>query len=208
MRVFLCLLGLSFLLLGCTPSTKMKSLSGLQTQYHDVGSSGPVKGVGIESQDIVSVTDIMLRDMLANPTLAGREIPPRVIIDDVYFRNESTTRINKKLITDRLRVQLNRAAMGRMVFVGRHYSQMVAKEREMKRDGAVDGGTIRKTKATAGADFRLGGTISSLDMRTDSGVISRYHQIIFEMIDLEYGTIVWSNMYEFKKTGQDDVSYR
>ncbi len=116
--------------------------------------------------------------------------------------------MNKKLVTDRLRIQLNRAANGRMVFVGRHYANMVESERALKRDGAVDGGTIRTTQATAGADFRLGGAITSLDARSSSGAISRYHQMTFEMIDLELGPIVWSGMYEFKKSAQDDVIYR
>ncbi|THB73614.1 MAG: penicillin-binding protein activator LpoB, partial [Desulfobulbaceae bacterium] len=131
-----------------------------------------------------------------------------VIVDEVYFSNESTSRINKKLITDRLRIQLNRAALGRMVFVARHLSKMVEDERSMKRDGVVDGGTIRKTQATAGADYRLGGTITSLDARASDGTVSRYHQIAFEMIDLEYGTIVWANMYEFKKMAAEDAVYR
>ena len=117
--------------------------------------------------------------------------------------------MNKKLLTDRLRVELNRSAKGKMVFVGREYAGMVEQERELKRDGVVDAGTIRTTQAAAGADFRLGGRILSLDSQEkDSQTASRYHQIVFEMIDLELGTIVWNDLYEFKKTAQDNVMYR
>ena len=106
-------------------------------------------------------------------------------------------------------MELNRAANGRMVFVGRHFADMVEKERELKRDGAVDGGTIRQTQATAGGDYRLGGRIASLDaMDRNSQTRSRYHQVTFEMIDLELGTIVWSGSYEMKKASQDNVLYR
>lgn len=202
------LCGVSIFLLGGCATSSINNAAGRQTMYSDVSTRSTVAGVGVESQDIVSVTDTMMRDMLTCRTLAGREIPPRIIIDDVYFQNESTSRLNKKMITDRLRIQLNRASQGRMVFVGRHFVAMVEKERAMKRDGVVDGGSIRTTRATAGADYRLGGTISSLDSRTASGVISRYHILTFEMVDLELGTIIWSGMYEFKKTGQDDVVYR
>ena len=155
------------------------------------------------------MTDQMVRDMLASPAFANRSAPPRIIIDSEFFRNESSSRINKNMITDRMRVYLNRAAGGRMVFVGRHYSDMVEKERALKRSGQVDAGTIRHTKATAGADFRLGGRITSLDaVSKSSGATSRYHEITFEMVDLEYDTIVWSNIYEFRKAAQDDVIYR
>jgi PBP1b-binding outer membrane lipoprotein LpoB len=170
---------------------------------------GKTAGIGIESQDIVSVTDKMMRDMMSNHLLTNSPTPPRVIIDSKYFSNESSSRmINKNLFTDRLRVQLTRASNGRMVFVGREHIAMVEKERELKRAGVTDGGTIRTTKATAGADYRLVGRITSLDsVKVATAETSRYHQIIFEMIDMELGTIIWNGLYEFQKTAQDDVIY-
>lgn len=193
---------------GC--ASTLDNSGGRATVYEDVNSSSSqVQGVGIESQDIAGVADKMVRSMLQNPDLAGRSKSPRVVIDEEYLTNESTSRINKKIITDRLRVHLNRAARGKMTFVGRHFSKMVDKERELKRSGLADKGTIRTTKAVAGADFRLGGNITSLDaVNKHSGTTSRTTQIIFEMVDLEYGTIVWSDIFDFKKTAQDDVLYR
>lgn len=195
---------------GSTDTKTYDNSSGRSTIYEDVSSSSTsVQGIGVESQDIVSMTDEMMRDMLQNPTLMNGVSAPRVIIDSQYMVNESTSRINKNMMTDRLRINLNRASNGRLVFVGRHYSNMVNKEREMKRDGLVDAGTIRTTQATAGADFRLGGRITSLDaLDSNTQLKSRYHQVTFEMVDLELGTIVWSGIYEFKKTAQDDIIYR
>ena len=40
------------------------------------------------------------------------------------------------------------------------------------------------------------------------GMVERYNQISFELIDLESGVSVWANMYEFKKAGLDDAVYR
>jgi hypothetical protein len=198
----------TFVLAGCS-STTIDNSAGRATVYEDARSPGKVQGVGVESQDIMAVTDQMMRDMLSNPQLVGREVAPRIIIDSQYFTNESSSRINKNMLTDRLRINLNRASNGRLVFVGREYADMVEKERELKRMGVVDGGTIRSTQATAGADFRLVGRIMSLDaMDTRSQERSRYHQITFELVDLELGTYVWSGMYEFQKTAQDDVIYR
>ena len=187
---------------------------GQPTVYEDVGSPGKAQGIGIESQDIASMTDQMVRDMLATPVLADRKVSPRVIIDSEYFRNESSSRINKNMITDRLRVLLNRAAQGRMIFAGRHYADMVESERSLKREGeattsSVDSGTIGLTKAALGGDFRLGGRITTLDaVNSYTGMASRTHQIIYEMVDLESGQIVWSGIYDFKKAAQDDVIYR
>ena len=183
--------------------------AGSPTVYIDPGSSGPVKGVGIESQDIISMTDQMLRDMLSQPRLANASTPPNVIIDSEYFYNESSSRLNKNSITDRLRVGLNRAAQGRMQFVGRHYADMVEKERQLKRQGTVDQATLPSAKAQKGGDYRLGGRITSLDSRNPkTGMQQRYSQIIFEMVDLESAEIVWSGIYEFGKAGADDIIYR
>jgi penicillin-binding protein activator len=194
-------------LFGC--QAPVDNAAGRPTVYQDVGSPGLVSGVGIESQDIVGMTDKMMRDMLASPVLAGGQTVPRVILDSAYFNNESTQRLNKNLIVDRLRVELQRAAAGRMVFVSRENAEMVAQERDLKRAGYVDTATSGLTRAQAGADYRLAGRISSLDGHDRStGTAQRYNQITFEMIDLESGTIDWSGIYEFQKAAQDDVVYR
>ncbi|MDG5500155.1 penicillin-binding protein activator LpoB [Marinobacter sp. BGYM27] len=197
----------SLLLTGC--ATQIENAAGKPTVYEDPSTTGRVSGVGIESQDVVGMTDQMMRDMLSNPMLTGRDTSPRIIIDNQYMRNESSSVINTNQLTDRLRIELNRAANGRMVFVARELSDMVQQERDLKRDGVVDGGTIRKTRAQAGADFRLAGRITSLDaVDRSTGTKSRYSQITFEMVDLELGTIVWSGLYEMRKAAQDNVLYR
>lgn len=206
MRRIVTLVASALLLSACQT---VRNEAGSPTTYYDPASTGPVKGVGIEAQDIVGMTDQMMRDMLTEPRLAHAETPPNVIIDAEYFVNESTSRLNKNSITDRLRVGLNRAAQGRMSFVGRHYAGMVEKERDIKRAGVVDKGTLPGTKAQKGGDYRLGGRITSLDARDPkTGMMSRYNQIIFEMVDLETAEIVWSGIYEFAKSAQDDIIYR
>ncbi len=199
----------TLVLAGCA-APNLDNSAGRKVVYQDVATtSQAVGGVGMESQDIVAMTDRMMRDILSNPSIAGRSTPPRVIIDSEYFVNDSSSRMNKNTITDRLRVELNRAAQGRIVFVARHFGNMVDREREAKRSGETDSGTLRVTKAKAGADFRLGGRITSLDAASkSSGTVSRYHQITFELVDLEYETIAWSGLYEFRKEAQDDVLYR
>ncbi len=190
-------------------TTRVDNTAGRPTVYEDPGNTGSVAGVGIESQDVVSMTDRMMRDILATPSIAGRQSPPLVIIDDNYFVNDSSSVINKKLITERLMVSLNRSSQGRIIFIDRNSIGMVQKERELKRTGVVSGGTLSQTVAVAGADFRLTGRIMSLDKaEPGSGKVSRYTQIVFKLIDLETAIPVWANMYEFKKFAQDDIIYR
>jgi PBP1b-binding outer membrane lipoprotein LpoB len=195
---------------GCASTPTLDNSGGRKTMYQDVTApSATVSGVGIESQDIASMTDKMVRDILSNPDIAGRVTPPRIVIDSAYFTNESSSRINKNLITERLRGELNRAARGRLIFIAQHYGDMVDKAREAKRNGQTDGGTIRATKAQGAPDFRLGGRIMSSDaVSATNGNVSRYHMITFELIDQELGAIPWSGMYEFKKEARDDVLYR
>jgi hypothetical protein len=191
-------------------AVRAKNLSGRAPVNVDVSRRGPVAGLGIEGQDIVSMSDQMLRDMLSTPVLAGRATAPQVIVDSKYFINDSTQRISKDLITDRLRVALNRAAAGRMTFVGRQYAAMVSEEHDLKNNGVVDLGTTgAEPVAQAGGDLRLAGRISSLDSRDAStGLTQRYMQIVFEMVDLDRGVIVWSGIYEFTRAAADDVVYR
>jgi len=192
---------------GCTSNPP--NANGHAAIDIDPGLKGPVSGVGIEGRDIVSMTDQMMRDLLSTPEISDRSPPPRIIVDAEYFVNDGVQAINKNTITDRLRVNLNRAARSRMVFVGRGYSHMVEHERELKRAGTTDVGTTGMTKAQLGADYRLGGRITSLDSRSGkTGMTQRYSQITFEMIDLESGAIAWSGMYEFARAGADDVVYR
>jgi len=202
----LCILASGLALAACS---RVDNSAGTPTTYVDPSSAGPVRGVGIESQDIISMTDQMMRDMLTEPRLANAATPPHVIVDSEYFQNESSSRLNKNSITDRLRVSLNRASQGRMTFVGRNYADMVAKERDLKRQGIVDKATLPGARAQKGGDYRLGGRITSLDSRDPrTGTMQRYNQIIFEMVDLETAEIIWSGIYEFAKSAQDDIIYR
>ncbi len=198
---------ISGLLAACGPT--VHNPAGVAPVSQDPSRAGAVQGVGIEGHDIQAMTDLMVRDMLSSPVLADAAHPPQVIVDSGYFLNDSMQRINKDLITNRLRVHLNRAAMGRMSFINRAYTNMVAEERELKRKGVVDSGTREAAQAQAGGDFRLAGTIASADSRDiRTGMLQRYTQITFEMVDTERNIVVWSNMYELSKAAADDIVYR
>lgn len=194
---------------GCQTNPALPNATGVSSMDVDPSRKGPVSGVGVESQDILAMTDQMMRDLLAEQIFADTGKRPRVIIDSQYFVNESSQAINKNLITQRLMTNLNRAARTRMQFVNRQNTAMIEQERALKRSGTTDIGTTGLTKSQLGADYRLSGKIGSLDSRnTKTGMVQRYTQIAFEMTDLETGEIVWSGIYEFARAAADDVIYR
>ena len=132
-----------------------------------------------------------------------------MIIDAAHFTNDSSQRIDRNLIADRLRVGLAHAAKGRLAFVGREHRQVVAAERDLKRSGQVDRATRAAVTRQAGADYRLVGRISTLDSRDNTtGMTQRFTQIVFDMIDLETGLSIWTNLYSFTKAAADSVVYR
>ncbi|MBB3956054.1 penicillin-binding protein activator LpoB [Novosphingobium sediminicola] len=178
--------------------------------YRPTDSSGDVRGVGTESQDIIAMADQMVRDLLTVPALLNAKTPPRVLVDPSSFKNQSSEIIDKALITDRILVGLNRAAQGRVMFISREDLEDIQAERDMKRKGLVDKGTTGQTAAVAGVDYALTGRISTRDaVNTANGQRSRYTQIMFRMVDMEYSNIIWSNIFEFKKeAGDGGVVYR
>ncbi|TAE32379.1 MAG: penicillin-binding protein activator LpoB [Alphaproteobacteria bacterium] len=189
--------------------THVDNSEGMRTVDIAPSDRGVVSGVGVGGHDVVSMSDKMMRDLLSVPDLAGRATSPRIIIDSSLFENKSSQAIDKDLITDRLRVQLNRAAKGRMLFVNREHIARVTQERDLKRAGLMDHGSTGLADKLAGADFSLTGRIGTLDAGDASnGMVQRFTQITFEMMDLETGVIVWSNDYTINRAGQDNVVYR
>jgi len=207
--IYNCVLLLSFVLIttGCVPATE--HANGKKAYYVEPGQKSEISGVGIDSRDIIIMTGKMMEDILGAPVFFQAETPPKVIIDAEYFKNEGSTRIDKNLITDKLRTGLNRAAAGKMTFIGREYLNMLMKELALKQSGITGGEDNEAEPQVYAADYRLGGRISTLDkVNPTEGTFSRYHQILFEMIDLKTGAIAWSNSYDFKKVAQEDVIYR
>lgn len=167
-----------------------------------------VSGLGFESQDLKAMSDQMVRDILATSQFGNAASAPRVIIDDARFTNESNQIMNLNLVLDRLRIELMRAAGGRILFVSRQNVDLVEKEKTLKSRGRVDAGSSTTSRAIAGADFQLIGKLTSQTSQSNrSGMRSNYYQFAFEMLDLNNGLSVWGNLYDVKKAGADDRIY-
>jgi len=193
---------------GCTTYTTGVANQPSQRPTRYVPHDEPLPGtgsIGIESQDIVAMTDQMMRDMLTNPILVKRDTPAVVIVDDEYFTNDSSQRINKRLIVDRLRNELFRAANGRIRFIARHADTMVRDEHAKRGEGLVQG-EVKRTFPSP--NYRLTGRFQNLQDGDLRGDRSNYVQVLFEMVDMNTSELVWSGMYEFKKSSREAIMYQ
>src|SRR6266536_6440922 len=122
------------LLSGCA-SSGVKNPSGVPVTEMKADERGFVAGTGVESQDLVAVTDKMARGILSVNQIASATTPPRVVLDPVV--NETRFPINKDIFLARIRTQLNSRSQGKVIFLARDRMAALEKEREMKRAGQV-----------------------------------------------------------------------
>jgi PBP1b-binding outer membrane lipoprotein LpoB len=190
---------------GCASSQGVKNPSGVPVTEMNPDERGFVAGTGIESQDLVAVTDKMARSILAIPQITRAPVVPRIVIDPV--KNETRFPINKDIFTDRIRIQLNSKASGRVSFLARDRMQALERERALKQSGQVTASADPNVVEFRGADFFLTGKLQGLTSRTQQGT-SDYVLYSFQLIDARTSDIIWEDSAEVKKQGLEDAAYR
>lgn len=166
---------------------------------------GFVGGTGVESQDLVRVSDKIARGILGTPQIAGATTPPVVVLEPVL--NDTRFPINKNIFLDRIQAQLISKAQGKITFMARERMVALEREREMKRNGQLTSSSNPQVQEFKGADYFLTGKLSGLSTSTKQGV-SDYILYTFQLIDVRTGAIVWGGDDEIKKQGQTDAVYR
>jgi len=187
-------------LAGCA-STETTSSS--VPQYVDPGAQGTIAGMGVESQDLIAVTDKMVRKILETPGLQSRkgETPT---IGLIPVENRSRFAIDKQIFTTRIKALLNEKANGQIRFVARDRMDEIKREKDLKEKGEVTSGERRKL---LGVDYYLTGEISSLSGSGPRGK-SDYMLFTFRLIDTETSEEIWGGFHELKKEGTEDAVYR
>jgi len=190
---------------GCAASQGVQNPSGVAVTEMRPDEHGTVAGTGIESQDLVAVTDKMARSILAIPQITRAQTPPRIVIDPV--KNDTRFPINKDLFTDRIQSQLISKSTGRVVFLARDRMQTLERERALKQSGQVTASADPNVVEFRGADYFLTGKLGGLTTRTGAGT-SDYILYSFQLIDARTSEIVWEDSSEIKKQGLEDAAYR
>ncbi len=189
---------------GCA-SSGVKNPSGVGVTRMNADEQGFVAGTGVESQDLVAVTDKMVRSILAIPQIAQAVTPPIIVLDSVD--NHTRFPINKDLFNTRLRSELIKKSGGKVQFLARERMAALEKERNLKREGAVTANSDPKLQEFKGTDYFLTGTLGGISTRTKAGT-SDYILYEFQLIDARTSTIVWGDNAEIKKQGLEDAAYR
>ncbi len=192
------------LVAGCA-SSGVKNPSGVPVTRLNADEQGFVAGTGVESQDLVAVTDKMARSILGIAQIANAATPPIVVLDPVD--NQTRFPINKDIFLTRIRTQLNSKSAGKVTFLARDRMAALEKERNLKREGAVTATADPVKQEFKGADFFLTGTLQGLSTRTTKGT-SDYILYAFQLIDARTSAIVWEDNAEIKKQGLEDAAYR
>lgn len=192
------------LVAGCA-SSGVKNPSGVPVTHMNADEQGFVAGTGVESQDLVAVTDKMARSILSIPQIASAATPPIVVLDPVD--NQTRFPINKDIFLTRIRTSLNSKSFGKVTFLARERMAALEKERNLKREGAVTASSDATVQEFKGADYFLTGSLQGLSTRTKAGT-SDYILYAFQLIDARTSAIVWEDNAEIKKQGLEDAAYR
>ena len=188
---------------GC--STNVNSTHGPSVTELRPGERGFVAGLGIESQDLVTISEKMARGILGADPISNAEGKPVVVLEPI--NNDTRFPIDKDIFLTRIRVALSKNAAGKISFVAREHMDKLEKERDLKISGQVTGGEKITGNKFKGADFILTGAFKAISSRGAAGA-SDYVLYTFQLIDPNTSDIVWEDFHEIKKQGKDDVTYR
>ena len=148
------------LLVGCA-SSGVKNPSGIGVTEMRADERGFVAGTGMESQDLVAVTDKMARSVLSVPEIANAQGIPRIVLEPVV--NDTRFAINKDIFLTRIRTELNTNARNKVRFLAREQMKALERERDLKQSGAVTSNSDPNAVEFKGADFFLTGKLSGHD---------------------------------------------
>lgn len=192
------------LLTGCA-SSGVKNPSGVPVTEMKADERGFVTGTGIESQDIVAVTDKMARGILGVPEIANARGVPRVVLLPVI--NETRFPINKDIFLEEIQALLNEKATGKVRFLARERMADLERERSLKQSGQVSSSTDPHINQFKGADFMLTGKLVGQTTKTAAGT-SDYVLYSFTLIDPNTSDVIWQGSHRIKKQGLEDATYR
>jgi PBP1b-binding outer membrane lipoprotein LpoB len=198
------LLAAATVLSGCA-NQGVRNPSGVPVTQMGADERGFVAGTGVESQDLVAVTDRMARSILGIPEIARAASAPRVVLEPV--NNETRFPINQDIFLTRIRTRLNSQAAGQVRFLARENMAALEREQRLKQEGLVTSSSDPNVVEFRGADYFLTGKLQGISTRTSQGV-SDYILYSFQLIDARTSEIVWEDAAEIKKQGLEDAAYR
>lgn len=202
--IFAGLAGVAFCFTGCA-SKGVRNPSGVPVTQMRPDERGFVAGTGIESQDLLAVSDKMARSILDTPQIRNARDIPRVVLEPV--RNDTRFRIDQDIFLTRISTELGTRARGKVIFLARDRMNALERERDLKKSGEVTSSSNPNKVEFKGADFFLTGRLQGISTRAAAGT-SDYILYTFQLIDARTTEVIWTDSSEIKKQGQEDAAYR
>ncbi|HIL24322.1 MAG TPA: penicillin-binding protein activator LpoB, partial [Verrucomicrobia bacterium] len=116
--------------LGCS---NINSPHGPSVTELRPGERGFVAGLGIESQDLVTISEKMARGILGAPPIAKAEGKPVIVLEPI--NNDTRFPIDKDIFLMLIRDKLLEHAANKITFVAREHMDKLEKERDLKLSG-------------------------------------------------------------------------
>lgn len=185
------LLCAGFVLAACSP--------GFEGEYSDPAKAEIVDDKWNET-DARKTAEHMIRGMIEKPWLEGfkkshNSAKPLVIVDDV--ENRTDEHLDVKALTDFIQDELINSQKVRFAN-NKAQRQKILDELKFQNSGAVNQQTAKKQGNQSGADYLLGGSVSSSVHQMDALKTVTY-QTTLTLTNIETGEIEWSTKYEIKK---------
>lgn len=140
----------------------------------------------------------LIQQVLSKPWLAVYEAKykqkPVVIVDDVANRTDE--HIDTKALTEYMQDELINS--GKVRFLNAEKRKQILEEIKYQNSGTTAEGSKKTLGKQIGADFMLGGAISS-SVHTQGGLKTVTYQTAMNLTDLESTEMVWSGKELIKK---------
>src|SRR5262245_6909258 len=181
---------------------------GIPTKRVDADQDDAVGGTGVDSADLRQTADKMARSILSVDKIFAHGTP-YVVVESP--ENRTRFQIDDSIFVQKITTLLMQNAEGRIQFVERSRWELVQKERQLKRSGAVSvptdaNGQPNLAAAPLGTDYFLTGTIQAIS-KTTGRAASDYVLATFKLVDADTGALVWQDDYDWKKVGASGVIY-
>lgn len=199
------MLGAAATWLGGCVSQGVPHASGIPVAQVSPDQAGFVSGTGVESQDLVVISDRMAKAIMGIPEVARAKTAPHIVLEPVV--NNTRFPIDKDVFLIRIRTQLNSRSMGKVRFLDRETMRALERERELRLSSERATGAEPGPGGFQGADFVLTGKLDGISTRTSQGT-SDYILYSFRLTDARTSEIVWEDSAEIKKQGLEDAAYR
>ena len=193
MKNFRLLLGLTivlaFVLISCGPSTKVTRISAdeqidLSGRWNDTDSQLVAKEM---------ISDVLNRPWYNNFTTQNKKIPV-IIVGEI--RNRSSEHIEVLVFTKSLERELLNS--GKAKFVASADERKGVRDERLSQQTEASAETMKRLGQETGADFYLGGVITSVTDTLDKQSVV-FYKANLELINIETNEKVWIGEKEIKK---------